>query len=484
VRALADGVALVTYTATSRGTPARTSLRSSVWVAGPDSWRVLHHQGTTVAPEATAAAGPAAATPPAAEPLAAAAAEPQAAEPVTAADTGHAAAFVVAATDARRARAEGLLEAHPEIVRDPWARLVIGLGWAGDPVQPGGPRGWAPLLYACHSCFAPVALARDLLARGADPDSYFVNEYGEMSALYGAAGVVHDPELTRVLLDAGADPDDGESLYHATEAPDPACLRLLLKHGAETRGTNALAHALDEDRYEHVRLLLEAGPDPRCGALLAHAVRRGRTPDVLRLLVAHGAELDRPGGETWRGAVPLRTPYQHAVLRGRDDQAAVLAELGASTEVAEADRAVAAIARGERPDAPMPATLDPDAQEVLVLAALRGHLDLVVEAVGPDFKGVVGGSPSLPLIGHAAWVGDAELVRRLLEHGADPHLRGDAEHATPLAVAALGSQYHAMPGRDYVATAELLVAAGNEIEPRMRDVADGPLAAWLDERLG
>ena len=40
-----------------------------------------------------------------------------------------------------------------------------------------------------------------------------------MPALYGAAGVIHDPELTRVLLEAGANPDDGESPYHATEAP-------------------------------------------------------------------------------------------------------------------------------------------------------------------------------------------------------------------------------------------------------------------------
>ena len=40
-------------------------------------------------------------------------------------------------------------------------------------------------------------LARELLERGADPNATFTNEYGEMSALYGAAGVVHDPELTQ-----------------------------------------------------------------------------------------------------------------------------------------------------------------------------------------------------------------------------------------------------------------------------------------------
>jgi hypothetical protein len=190
-----------------------------------------------------------------------------------------------------------------------------------------------------------------------------------MSALCGAAGRLHDPELTGLLLEAGANSYDGESLYHATEAEDPACLELLLEHRASTRGTNALAHALDDERLPHVRALLAAGADPNEGALLAHAVRRGRGPEFLRLLAAHGAELDRPGGETWRGDVPLRTPYQHARLRGRADSAEALAELGASTEVAPEDLAVAAVVGGERPAVPLPAELDPDAQEVLILAA-------------------------------------------------------------------------------------------------------------------
>jgi hypothetical protein len=101
--------------------------------------------------------------------------------------------FVLAATDRRRTRAEALLAARPEIEQDSWARLALGRDWAGDPNEPGGPRGWAPILYVCHSCFASPALARELLERGADPNATFTNEHGAMSALYGAAGVVHDP---------------------------------------------------------------------------------------------------------------------------------------------------------------------------------------------------------------------------------------------------------------------------------------------------
>jgi len=393
-------------------------------------------------------------------------------------------AFVRAATDQRRASAETMLAARPEIEQDPWARLVLGREWHGDPIEPGGPRSWAPLLYVCHSCFASPALARELLERGADPNSFFVNEHGRMSALYGAAGVVHHPELTLLLLEAGANPDDGESLYHATEAESPECVRLLLEHGAQTRGTNALAHALDDERLDHVRLLLEAGADPNEGAIVAHAVRRGRGPEFIRLLAEHGADLDRPGGETWRGRVPLRTPYQQAALRGCADRMEALAALGASTEVDPDDLSVAAVARGERPDTPLPATLDPDAQEVLILAALRGHLDIVLDVVGPNFRGVVGGSPEGTLLHHAAWIGSPELVRELLARGADPAALAQADFDTPLGWAALATQYHELPGRDFVGVAEALTAAGNAIEPRFLEAADGPLYEWLEERLG
>jgi ankyrin repeat protein len=401
-----------------------------------------------------------------------------------AATEANADAFVVAATNQRRTRAEAMLAARPEIERDPWARLVLGRDWEGDPNRSGGPRDWAPLLYVCHSCFASPELARKLLERGADPNATFTNEYGPMSALYGAAGVVHDPELTRILLEAGASPDDNESLYHATEAPSPECLRILLEHGATISGTNALAHALDEERLEHVRLLLAAGGDANERALVAHAVRRGRGPEFLRLLAEHGADVNRPSGETWRGNVPLRTPYQHAVLRGRTDQAETLATLGASTEVAPEDLVIAGVARGERAATPLPDKLDPDGQEVLILAALGGNLEAVLDAVGPNFRGVVGGSPEGPLLGHAGWVGSPQVVRELLARGADSNARFNADFDTPLAVTALGSQYHELPGRDYVAVAELLTSAGNEIEPRFLEVADGPLYDWLEERLG
>jgi ankyrin repeat protein len=392
--------------------------------------------------------------------------------------------FVQAATQDNRARADAFLAARPEIERDPWARLVLGHRWEGDPNRPGGPLNWAPILYVSHSAYAKADLARELLSRGADPNATFTNEYGEMSALYGAAGVVHDAELTRILLEAGADPNDGESVYHSLEANDPACLRLLLEHGAETRGTNGLAHALDYDRIEQVRMLLEAGADPNEGALLAHAVRRGRGPEFLQLLVDHGAELDALGGETWRGDVPLRTAYQHAVLRNRTDNAELLAKLGASTELDLVDASIAAVARGEEPNWDVaPFGWDPDRQEVIILAALTGNIDAVVRYVGANFHGVVGGSPDGTLLHHAAWMAKADAVRELLARGADPNRASRADFETPLAWAVWASAHRAFGDWDYVAVAEPLVEAGAKLEPRFLESAAGPLLEWLELRV-
>jgi ankyrin repeat protein len=393
-------------------------------------------------------------------------------------------AFVQAATDGRKERAQALLAAHPEIERDPWVGLVLGRGWEGDPNRPGGPRNWPPLLYVCHSAFAGADLARELIARGANPNASATTESGRTTALYGAAGVTLDPELTKILLEVGAETDDGESLYHSVESEDPSCLRLLLEAGAETRDTNALAHALDYDRIEPVRLLLEAGADPNEGALLAHAVRRGRGPEFLQLLVDHGAELDARGGETWRGDVPLRTAYGHAVFRNPADNAELLARLGASTQIDSVDAVVAAVARGERPpDLSSGAfTMDPDRQEVIILGALRGNLHAVVDVVGVNFRGVVGGSPEGTLLHHAAWMGNAAAVRELLARGADVNAPSRAEFFTPLAWAVYASGHSTLADRDYVAVAEQLVEAGAKLEPRFLDVAAGPLLEWLQLR--
>src|SRR5262249_8922488 len=115
--------------------------------------------------------------------------------------------------------------------------------------RPGGPLHLTPLVAITHSSLLHVPefrrplhrSAKYLLATGADPNQRIGNRWPPaslskpdddhpLSALYGAAGKNHDAELTKVLLDAGADPNDGESLYHAVDSL--ACTRVLLENGA------------------------------------------------------------------------------------------------------------------------------------------------------------------------------------------------------------------------------------------------------------
>jgi hypothetical protein len=173
-----------------------------------------------------------------------------------------------------------------------------------------------------------------------------------------------------------------------------------------------------------------------------------------------------------------RTAYANAVLRGRTDIVALLTALGASTELSAGDRAVAALARGERPDGQLPDRLDADSQEVIILGSLSGQLERVVDALGPNFFGHVGGGPPGTLLHHAAWVGDPRIVERLIERGADP-VSIRRRYDRPVAWASL-NRHHARCGRDYVAAVEDLVAAGAELKQRFAEVAHGPLAEWLD----
>src|SRR5277367_4833289 len=93
----------------------------------------------------------------------------------------------------------------------------------------GGPHDWDALTYLCFSRYlrldksrsdAFVRTARALLEAGANANAgWFEKTHAPHptweSAIYGAAGLAQHPELTRLLLEYGADPNDDETPYHA-----------------------------------------------------------------------------------------------------------------------------------------------------------------------------------------------------------------------------------------------------------------------------
>ncbi len=413
--------------------------------------------------------------------------------------------LVEEATNGRRDHAEALLALDPDLGREGFdAALVLGdadrvrAALAAEPglaTRSTGARDWLPLLYPCHSAFLGgertdglVACAQALLDAGADPDSSWQHpEFGSLGALYGAAGVAHEPRMTALLLEAGADPDDDESVYHATETGDDACLRLLLAAGAKVEGTNAIAHCLDVERPAMLRLLLDHEPGHEVERSLLWAVYRGRSPEVIRMLVAAGADV-----HAW-DEQNERTPYGLAWRMGRPDLCEVLAELGARREIGPIDELIGHAFAGDRDGARRLAAAHPERverlrtefAEALHQAAAEGRraaVEILLELGVPSERpGQMGGAP----LHHAAWWGHGDVVATLLAHGADA--RQVAEPGiggTPLGWTAHGSFHSPGPiaggGTDHVRIAQRLVQAGAEIEPDMLHEAAPELAEWLE----
>jgi hypothetical protein len=401
-----------------------------------------------------------------------------------------------------------ILADDPDLVADdPYLACAIGDERAlrqaikADPLwinRPGGPLRLPPLFAVAHSSLLRVEEFRErlhrsaalLIADGADVNQRIHSRWSPgslsepdqqytLSTLYGAAGSNHDPALTKLLLEAGADPNDGESLYHSLE--NPACTRLLLEHGARIAESNAIYRAMDLDDDTALKLLLEHGGDPNeparnppltdWGSPLAWAIRR-RRPRHAKALLDAGADVSRP-------AVDGASCYQLALRFGLSDLAALLRARIDLPDISDEERFVAACARGDeaearrirdaRPD--LPASLPPEQLRLLPDMAAEGAGDAVKLMVGLGWPiAVRGGDWDASALNLAVFRGDAGLTRFLLEHGAkwtEPHGYGDNACGT------LGwaSCNEPVEGGDWVGCARALLDYGM---PRATAIPDDP----------
>ncbi|WLA45861.1 ankyrin repeat domain-containing protein [Bradyrhizobium elkanii] len=314
--------------------------------------------------------------------------------------------------------------------------------------RPGGPLKLPPLVAVTHSSLLQIAefqarlhrCARLLLQAGADPDQHISSRWppgtldapddsNPLSALYGAAGRNHDLELTRLLLEAGANPNDNESLYHSLEGS--VTTGLLLEHGARIAGTNAMYKVLDDENVAALDLLLRHGGNPNepagnapltdCGSPLMWAIRRRRSRTCIATLLDAGAD---PHVTTPDGL----SAYRYALQFGLTEVAELLRERTGDETLADDERFVAACSSGDegkarriqagRPD--LPGSLSPQQLRLLPELAAAGGDDavrLMVELGWPIT--VRGGDWDASALNHAVFRGNAALTRFLLEHGAE-----------------------------------------------------------------
>ena len=350
-----------------------------------------------------------------------------------------------------------VLTENPDLTKfDPYLACAVGdeevlrKAVGADPTwvnHPGGPLNLPPLVAVTHSSLVRLPAFRGrlhqsvrfLLEAGADPNQSVGSRWPpaslqepsdehRLSALYGAAGQNHDPELTKLMLDAGANPNDGESLYHSLE--NPACARLLLEAGARIAGSNAFYRVFDLDDVELVELLLSYGADPNepapgpptsdFGSPLMWAIRRRRSAAHVEVLLRAGAD---PFARTPSGM----SAYRLALQFGLTEVAELLRQAGAADDVSTQERFIAACARGDETEARNILSTYPGLLSTLSESQLRLLPDLTAEGATEAVRlmvklgwpiAVPGGDWQASALNLAVFRGDAELTGFLLEHGA------------------------------------------------------------------
>lgn len=418
--------------------------------------------------------------------------------------------------------ANAILAAYPSVAaHDIHTAAVLGddegvRRWlAADPANAtarGGPRGWDALTHLCFSRYLRLDAARSdgfvraaeaLLQAGADANTGWF-EAGHHpqpvreSALYGAAGVAHHAELTRVLLRHGADPNDDEVPYHAPESYDNDVVRALLESGRVTDESLAmmLVRKVDWHDPQGVRLLLEAGARPNAATRwrfspLHHAVQRDNHVDTVRLMLERGGDPTLVNEGDGVSTVAL------AARRGRGDLLALFDERGIATELSGVDRLIAACARGDATAAIVEA--EPRLVQQVVehggalLATFAGtgnaegvrlllELGVPAAALFAHGDGYFGVAPRSTALHVAAWRARHDVVKLLIDRGAPVDAR-DGAGRTPLMLAVRACVDSYWTDRRSPESVRALLAAGASTDgvayPSGYDEVDALLSAHL-----
>jgi len=338
--------------------------------------------------------------------------------------------------------AERIRARHPELARaNLYAAATCGLigevetRLARDPeaaIRTGGAMEWSALAYVAYGRLDPenaVTIARLLIAAGADPRFSFNDGWDNpFTLICGAIGLGEQgkpahpqaTDLVHLLIEAGADPYDRQALYNiSVSGDDPDWYERLWQY-CERKGTAGAWRAADGGFLGKTML----------DYLLGNAVGQNHIARA-QWLLDHGADANT------RHAYTRQPLHKLAQLSGFHDLAVLLEAHGAS-----------------------PVRLM--GLEALIAAALRNDAH-AVHAVLADSPGLI--RDPHPLLA-AAVRGNAQATTLLLAAGADPR-RVDGEGISPL---------HRAVQAGSVAVADLLIAAGAEVDLREKKWKGTPLS--------
>lgn len=343
------------------------------------------------------------------------------------------------------------------------------------------PDGTTPLHWAAHR--QDVEATRLLLGAGAVANSS--NRYGVRPLSLAAVG--GHPDVVRALLDAGANPNtsltEGETaLMTAARTGSADAVELLLDGGADPnakehwKGQTALMWASAEGHAQVVPTLVSHGAelgarsDSGFTALL-FAAREGRT-DVVQTLLEAGADLDEQisinstltagGVEQRRASDAGLNAFLLAAGSAHFELAAYLLDRGADpnadprgwTALHQLSWVRKAGIAGSNNPAPRGSGSMTSLDFARKLIASGADVNARVSTRPP--AGITGlnfidGTPFLL----AARTADAELMRLLLEAGADPTLTNEDGSTALMVAAGLGTS---SPGEDPGTEAEVIEA--------------------------
>ncbi|CAN5498827.1 ankyrin repeat domain-containing protein [soil metagenome] len=377
----------------------------------------------------------------------------------------HVSTFVEHALGGRLELADQLLRESPSLYDSPAVSALLGNLSAVeklDPLVAIEPKGWVPLLYVCYSRYYSrpalteklVSCAKSLLDRGADANaSYEEPSFPELpeTCLYGAVGRASNAELTRILLDHGANPNDGEALYHGTEFANHEPLRLVLKTRGSSKGFNCLAHMLDREDLKGLEMVLESygSPDDDLSSCLHHAIIRQRSVSHLEQLVDHGADplFIRDGVSALMRARLMRNRAASDLLASRVSQ-----------EPSPVEKYLVALVEGDESVDALP--VPPELQWVLAAAAGHNEVGIMRRMLDAGFDPDVIAGWGQTGLHMAGWMGFPEPVSLLLDRGASLAVKDLHHQGTPLNFTIAGAAWGANPSGNHLSAARLMLEHG------------------------